>query len=51
LLGNRSGGVQRRREKAEGEEKKGEPFHSLTLPSSPDEAKIVPVTFHSTFQT
>ena len=27
------------------------PFHSLTHPSSPDEAKMVPVTFHSTLQT
>lgn len=26
-------------------------FHNLTVLSSPDEAKIVPVMFHSTFQT
>ena len=27
------------------------PFHSLTLPSFPDEARTVPVTFHWTLQT
>lgn len=27
------------------------PFHSLTQPSSPEEANIVPVTFHATLHT